>query len=267
MANNEYSYVYKRGNLIKIYENKKLINKYYYDESNRIIREDNSELKSTITYKYDSQNHLIERKQYNYSTKSKLKNVKYVDINTYFNNRIISHNEEKFDYFNNTTLIFRDTPIKLKNNLLTDIDSHFHFEYKDNLRISKTTGNETTKYLYSNNKLIRQENNITLNFIYNDNEVVGFEIINKLYHQYFYYVKNHNKDIVAIVDEKNILICKYAYDILGNYEIVYTLDNSYYQHIADINPFRFHSYYFDIETGLYYINGKYYDSQIGIYLN
>lgn len=267
MTDNEYSYVYKKGNLIKIYENKKLINKYYYDESNRIIREDNSELKSTITYKYDNSNHLIERKQYNYSTKSKLKNVKYVDINIYFNNRIVSHNEEKFDYINNKTSIYRYANIKYKNNLLSDIDTYFHFEYENGLRVCKIAGNEITNYFYSNNKLIKQENDITLNFIYNDNEIVGFEIENKKYNQYFYYVKNYNNDVIAIVNDKNVLICKYNYDILGNCEVTYNLNDNYSQHIADINPFRFHSYYFDIETGLYYINGKYYDSQIGTYIN
>ena len=83
--------------------------------------------------------------------------MKNVDINIYFNNRIVSHNEEKFDYINNKTSIYRDANIKYKNNLLSDIDTYFHFEYENGLRVCKIAGNEITNYFYSNNKLIKQE--------------------------------------------------------------------------------------------------------------
>ncbi len=37
--------------------------------------------------------------------------------------------------------------------------------------------------------------------------------------------------------------------------------------IAQINPFRYRSYYYDSETGLYYLNSRYYDPQIGRFIN
>ena len=46
----------------------------------------------------------------------------------------------------------------------------------------------------------------------------------------------------------------------------YVIDNSI-NHIGNINPIRWKSYYYDIETGLYYIDGRYYDSRLGLYLN
>ena len=33
------------------------------------------------------------------------------------------------------------------------------------------------------------------------------------------------------------------------------------------NPFRYRGYYFDSETGLYYLNSRYYDPQTGRFLN
>lgn len=36
---------------------------------------------------------------------------------------------------------------------------------------------------------------------------------------------------------------------------------------SNINPFRWKSFYFDAETGLYYANGSYYDPETGLYLN
>ena len=38
-------------------------------------------------------------------------------------------------------------------------------------------------------------------------------------------------------------------------------------HIGNVNPFRWKSFYFDAETGLYYANGRYYDPETGLYLN
>ena len=37
--------------------------------------------------------------------------------------------------------------------------------------------------------------------------------------------------------------------------------------LAEINPFRYRSYYLDEETGLYYLNTRYYDPEIGRFIN
>ena len=36
---------------------------------------------------------------------------------------------------------------------------------------------------------------------------------------------------------------------------------------GNINPFRWKSFYYDTETGLYYANGRYYDTEIGEYID
>ena len=48
----------------------------------------------------------------------------------------------------------------------------------------------------------------------------------------------------------------------SNYNI-----NSNYITIANLNPFRYRSYYYDTETGLYYLNSRYYDPQTGRFIN
>ncbi len=37
--------------------------------------------------------------------------------------------------------------------------------------------------------------------------------------------------------------------------------------IAFKNPFRYRSYYYDFETNLYYLNSRYYDPEIGRFIN
>lgn len=75
----------------------------------------------------------------------------------------------------------------------------------------------------------------------------------------------------------------YDYDAWGNFIIKYLQDDKTYATIEDgydgtdtsitnsfiafINPFRYRSYYYDVETGLYYLNTRYYDPQIGRFIN
>ena len=37
--------------------------------------------------------------------------------------------------------------------------------------------------------------------------------------------------------------------------------------IATVNPFRYRGYYYDAETGLYYVSSRYYDPEIGRWIN
>lgn len=47
----------------------------------------------------------------------------------------------------------------------------------------------------------------------------------------------------------------------------YTQDGLNNKSIAELNPFRYRGYYYDIETSLYYLNSRYYDPEIGRFIN
>lgn len=55
------------------------------------------------------------------------------------------------------------------------------------------------------------------------------------------------------------------FDISDN--LSYTNNGSNNKFIAELNPFRYRGYYYDIETGLYYLNSRYYDPEIGRFIN
>ena len=38
-------------------------------------------------------------------------------------------------------------------------------------------------------------------------------------------------------------------------------------HIANVNPLRYRGYYFDKETGIYYLHTRYYDPKVGRFIN
>ena len=88
--------------------------------------------------------------------------------------------------------------------------------------------------------------------------VCGFRYNNSKY----YYEKNLQGDITAIYDESGDKKAEYQYDAWGNHTIVADIDG-----IGTLNPFRYRGYYYDTETGLYYLNSRYYDPQTGRFIN
>ena len=73
----------------------------------------------------------------------------------------------------------------------------------------------------------------------------------------YIYHKNKRGDIVSVTDENNNVLARYQYDPWGN-------QTSQSGTLAQ--PFRYASYYFDSETGLYYLKSRYYSPQLGRFL-
>ena len=86
---------------------------------------------------------------------------------------------------------------------------------------------------------------------------------------YFFFEKNLQGDIVAIYNTNGTKIGSYTYDAWGNFTITRTsgitiLENNI---LYNYNPFRYRGYYYDIETGWYYLQSRYYNPNWGRFLN
>ena len=85
--------------------------------------------------------------------------------------------------------------------------------------------------------------------------------------------------MIAIYNTEGDLQCKYNYDAWGNHrignarnELIYdsatgVIATGYESHIAILNPIRYRGYYYDTETGLYYLQSRYYDATLCRFLN
>jgi len=80
----------------------------------------------------------------------------------------------------------------------------------------------------------------------------------------YYFHKNLQGDVIAIVDKNVKAVAVYTYDAWGVPEIKYDISGC---SIATINPYRYRSYYYDEEIGLYYISSRYYDASVGRFIN
>ena len=78
----------------------------------------------------------------------------------------------------------------------------------------------------------------------------------------YYYIKNVQNDIVAIADKNGDIVANYYYDAWGN--VTQITGNTA---LAQTNPLRYRSYYYDSETGFYYVSSRYYVPEIGRWIN
>ena len=62
-------------------------------------------------------------------------------------------------------------------------------------------------------------------------------------------------DVIGIYDTSGTLVAKYLYDAWGNCTISSETSNNA---LAKANPIRYRGYYYDDDTGLYYLNARYY---------
>ena len=126
------------------------------------------------------------------------------------------------------------------------------------VRSSKTVGSTTYKFTTLSGLVTRQTGGgKTIDFVYDENnQPLAMKYNNTLY----YYVLNAQGDVVRIVDSSRNTVASYTYDPWG--KIISSSGT-----LADINPLRYRGYYYDSETGFYYLQSRYYDPEIGRFIN
>ncbi len=85
----------------------------------------------------------------------------------------------------------------------------------------------------------------------------------------YYFEKNLQGDVVAVYDSTGKKVGGYTYDAWGNCTVTYASGATTMEKrvVRNFNPFRYRGYYYDIETGLYYLQSRYYDPAMGRFIN
>ena len=141
-------------------------------------------------------------------------------------------------------------------------DSHSYTYDVSGRRLEKEDNGVTTEFIYAGDLLLGQKtgtNSLTFKFDSNG-DYFGFTYNGTPY----YYVKNLQGDVVAIANNAGTIVVRYYYDAWGKL-LSYTDTSG--ANIATINPIRYRSYYYDTETGFYYLQSRYYDPEIGRFIS
>ena len=142
--------------------------------------------------------------------------------------------------------------------VLDGMDEYTYTYDENGIRTSKTVDDVTTYYNTKDGVILSQtDGENTWYFQYDTSGTpLGF-VLNGT--QYFY-ITNQMNDVLAITDTNGDIVGNYEYDAWGK---VLTADTD----LAKQNPLRYRGYYYDNETGYYYLQSRYYDSNICRFIN
>lgn len=110
-----------------------------------------------------------------------------------------------------------------------------------------------------------EQRNLDYKILYNydyDGSIIGFSLYSSGYTIDYIYIMNQFGDVTHIITTSGTVVVEYKYDAYGN--IVEIIGNS---QIASANSFRYRSYKYDNETGLFYLNSRYYNPEFGRFIN
>ena len=146
------------------------------------------------------------------------------------------------------------------------------FSYdSDGKRVKKTGGGIETKYYYNGNTLsglVRKAANnteaakTTVQFVY-DTQGKPFMLRVNGKTDYFY-LYNGLGDVVGLIDSSNKVVVRYQYNSWGK---ATSSEDTSGVSLATLNPFRYRKYVYDPETGLYCLGSRYYDPEVGRFVN
>lgn len=146
------------------------------------------------------------------------------------------------------------------------------FRYNDEgIRTGKNVNGVEHSYSLNGSQIIMEDmGGSLLVYLYDaSGSPIGMQYRNRIYdmgaYDNFWFEKNLQGDIVAVYDEDGTKLISYTYDAWGNFTTTYHNDCTASDH-ANLNPFRYRGYYYDSETGLYYLQSRYYDSSVGRFL-
>ena len=138
------------------------------------------------------------------------------------------------------------------------------------LRTRKYTGTYTVFDRDASGNLVHETRNNGTNHLYYYYDANG-SISSISYNGIRYaFRKNLQGDVIAILDTNSNVVARYTYDAWGNIlSITDASGNAITSslHIANVNPIRYRGYYYDTETGWYYLNSRYYDPSVKRFIN
>ncbi len=269
---------------------------YVYDKLGQLVRFNDAIENKSYTYTYDSNGNILTKSEYAYTTG---------DLGTATNTVNYGYDsqwKDKLTSVGNKTIAYDNigNPINYLGAVLTwegrELKSYetseqkFEYMYDENgMRYRTTVTNKEDNsvgyldYVWVDSKLISisftsDELNQTVKYLYNDfDEPVGFVSTREDGSvDTYYYLKNAQGDITHIVSAAGKKMVSFTYDAWGKRKVEYQANGSTTpSHIelltqikADLlNPFAYRGYCYDYDIGMYYLQSRYYDPEVGRFIN
>lgn len=289
LSSSTYKYTYdQNGNITQIKDSGNTVQySYTYGAQGQLLRENNRPLNQSYTYSYDAAGNILSKTTYAFTTGTlgtATGTVNYTygdnswgDLLTGYNGTTVS-----YDTIGNPTSV-GSVQLIWKGRKLTDYRqntyTNLHFTYNaDGIRTSKTDSygphSARHEYILNGTQIVKEtvfvdgSESYTLIYLYDETgSPVGFRYRTPSYDQGvfdgYFFEKNIQGDIVGIWNQNGTKVVAYTYDAWGKV----TASGTDAGGIGAKNPFRYRGYYYDTETGFYYLQTRYYNPVWGRFIN
>lgn len=248
--------------------------RYYYDALNQLVREDNQKQNKTICYTYNVGGNMVRRDEYSYTenpviTEAPWKSDTFEYQTGGWRDQLRFYNGQAITYDamgNPLQYLGMQMEWEKGHQLrhITGAGLDMYCRYNDSgKRIRKTVNGVTTDFYLDGSAILMQTSSdgSRIDFFYDDK---GNVFAMKYQNEMYFYRKNLFGDILGILDSHGTELVKYEYNSWGK---LLNLTDYSSNGLGRKNPFRFKGYYYDEELGMYYLNSRYYDPEVGRFIS
>ena len=253
---------------------------YSYDSQNQLIREDNEAAGKTWTWSYNNAGNFIVREEYPYTTSNIYSdniidayyygygNSQWGDLLTRANGQDVTYDAIGNPLYDGTWTYTWEHGRQLAS--MSNGTTTWSYTYDANgMRTKRTNGTTTYSYVYNGSQLVQMvyvynSTATTFNFYY---DASGAPLSVNINGTDYFYVTNLQGDIVAILNASGTKVVSYEYDAWGKLTDSEIIPASATDVYLAFNPLRYRGYVFDLDTGLYYLQSRYYNPEVGRFLN
>ena len=247
------------------------VHSYTYDAQGQLIREYDPGKKQFIRYQYDIGGNLTEVRSYPVSESGAPEGDGTVEKQFAYSNAwkdqltavTMDGRTRNFTYDANGNLLSDGNYTyswtkgsQLQKVTGSGLEAIYTYD-ASGIRTSKTVNGVTTEYLTAGGSVLSEKKNgIWQHYLYDGS---GQLMAIRYKGADYYYIRDGLMTITGLVDANGAVVVNYRYDSWGRQ---LGITGSMAGTLGKDNPYRFKGYYYDEETGMYYLKSRYYQPEI-----
>ena len=257
-----YTYTYDdAGNITGIAKDGSTIASYTYDAMNQLTAATQNGISYNVSYDRGG-NILSKTASAGNSHTYAYSHAVWKDLLTAVDGNAITYDEigNPLTYYDGTTFTWEGRQMQSATVGSTAISYTYN---SDGYRTSKTVNGVKTIYVLDGSKVVMEQTG-TGTPIYYTYDSAGKPTTMTVGSTTYYYIYNLQGDIIAITNNNGHKVVEYTYDPWGK---LISTTGSLASSIGVQNPYRYRAYRYDTELEMYYLNSRYYDPEIGRFIN
>ena len=241
--------------------------RYQYDAKGQLVREDDPVQGKTFLYSYDTGGAMAEIRAYALTDAKDLTGLHY-EKKTFgrggaWTDQMLTVDGQVYTYDAVGNLLAdgkRTYTWQMGSQLAKVTGDGLEAAYTydaSGIRTSKTVNGVKTEYLTAGSRILAEKKNGTWQqYLYDgDGQLTAMTYKGKDY----YFIRDNLRAITGLVDSEGKAVVNYRYNSWGK---LLGITGSMAGSLGKDNPYRYKGYYYDEETGMYYLKSRYYDPEI-----